>query len=337
MAASTRYEEAAQRALLDHDGGRCHRRRRWGASDEETIWAAAAVLRRWVEPRRAAALYTDWKNVYVRAPRRRRNRRRAWCHGRFGRMCRAGDSDYSGEFAQAKGRVERNHGTHQDRLVKKLRRLAIAAEAGQRVSRDDVSAAAQRAVRAGAGVVRRLSSRMPSERGPWTGCFDSRRRAGVSNDWVVRYHNRLLQLERQSGYARAQHGVRLRSAAGALEIRYREQVMRWTEIVPGAASRSRAVPAIAAAPLGARPRYRPISISSVEEDTTTCERADPGGGSMTRPVDPAGAMDAQNAPTAACKTRQPRFAQRPQGITQGDISKRVNAGDISNGLLRSSA
>src|SRR5436190_2056517 len=29
---------------------------------------------------------------------------------------------------QAKGRVERNHGTHQDRLVKKLRRLAIAAD-----------------------------------------------------------------------------------------------------------------------------------------------------------------------------------------------------------------
>jgi hypothetical protein len=34
-----------------------------------------------------------------------------------------------------------------------------------------------------------------------------------------------------------------------------------------------------------------------------------------RPVDPAAAMDAQNAPTAACKTPRPRFAQRPQGIT----------------------
>ena len=34
---------------------------------EEAIWAAAGVLRRWIEkygvPR---ALYTDWKNVYVR-------------------------------------------------------------------------------------------------------------------------------------------------------------------------------------------------------------------------------------------------------------------------------
>jgi hypothetical protein len=34
---------------------------------EEAIWAAAGVLRRWIEkygvPR---ALYTNWKNVYVR-------------------------------------------------------------------------------------------------------------------------------------------------------------------------------------------------------------------------------------------------------------------------------
>ena len=30
------------------------------------------------------------------------------------------------QFPQAKGRVERNHGTHQDRLIKKMRRKAIA-------------------------------------------------------------------------------------------------------------------------------------------------------------------------------------------------------------------
>ena len=43
--------------------------RTWGRfGAQETIWAAAAVLRGWIEqfgiPR---ALYTDWKNVYVRA------------------------------------------------------------------------------------------------------------------------------------------------------------------------------------------------------------------------------------------------------------------------------
>ena len=36
-------------------------------SEEETIWAAAGVLRRWIERYGVPlALYTDWKNVYVR-------------------------------------------------------------------------------------------------------------------------------------------------------------------------------------------------------------------------------------------------------------------------------
>ncbi len=33
---------------------------------QETIWAAAGVLRRWIEKYGVpVALYTDWKNVYV--------------------------------------------------------------------------------------------------------------------------------------------------------------------------------------------------------------------------------------------------------------------------------
>src|SRR6202035_4077904 len=45
----------------------------------------------------------------------------------FGRMCASlGIQIIAASSPQAKGRVERNHGTHQDRLVKKLRRLGIA-------------------------------------------------------------------------------------------------------------------------------------------------------------------------------------------------------------------
>jgi hypothetical protein len=44
----------------------------------------------------------------------------------FGRMCeRLGIRIIAANSPQAKGRVERNHGTHQDRLVKKLRRKKI--------------------------------------------------------------------------------------------------------------------------------------------------------------------------------------------------------------------
>ena len=57
----------------------------------------------------------------------------------------------------------------------------------------------------------------------------------VSNDWVVRYDNRFLQLERQSGHAPARSTVVVcESVDGHLEIRYRDRVMRWTEITASA-------------------------------------------------------------------------------------------------------
>ena len=64
----------------------------------------------------------------------------------FGRMCASlGIQIIAASSPQAKGRVERNHGTHQDRLVKKLRRLGIAdCDGGECVPGDDVSARAQR-------------------------------------------------------------------------------------------------------------------------------------------------------------------------------------------------
>jgi transposase len=95
---------------------------------QETIWAAAGVLRGWIEqhgiPR---ALYTDWKNVYVRPPNQEERATGAEPLTQFGRMCaKLGITIIPASSPQAKGRIERHHGTHQDRLVKKLRRQAIA-------------------------------------------------------------------------------------------------------------------------------------------------------------------------------------------------------------------
>jgi len=99
--------------------------------EQETIWAAVGVLRAWMEkygvPR---ALYTDWKNVYVRAPTAKELMQGKPGLTQFGRMCeRLGIKIIAAGSPQAKGRVERNHGTHQDRLVKKLRRKKIATHA----------------------------------------------------------------------------------------------------------------------------------------------------------------------------------------------------------------
>jgi hypothetical protein len=46
---------------------------------EETIWAAAGVLRAWIQEHGIpVALYTEWKNVYC-ARRAARSSCREWC------------------------------------------------------------------------------------------------------------------------------------------------------------------------------------------------------------------------------------------------------------------
>ena len=230
---------------------------RFGA--QETIWAAVGVLRAWIAhygiPR---ALYTDWKNVYVRPPNQAERVSGAEPLTQFGRMCATlGIQIIAASSPQAKGRIERNHGTQQDRLVKKLRRKGIAdietanvfletvywadhnARFGQApTSADDFHVARPRGV--GLDTVFRLE--------------ESRT---VSNDWVVRYHNRLLQLERQSGHAPARSTVLVcENAAGTIEIRYRDRAMRWTEIVAGVTAPPHSVPVPPTVPSRAAPRPR---------------------------------------------------------------------------------
>lgn len=98
-----------------------------GTGAEETIWAAVGVLRKLIESYGVPqALYTDWKNVYVREQTGKELLSGQAAVTQFGRMCeRLGIAIIAASSPQAQGRVERNHGTHQDRLVKKLRRKAI--------------------------------------------------------------------------------------------------------------------------------------------------------------------------------------------------------------------
>jgi transposase len=96
--------------------------------EEETIWAAAGILQAWIRahgvPR---ALYTDWKNVYLRSPTNNELAKGEAPLTHFGRMCSKLGIEWIGASSpQAKGRVERGHGTHQDRLIKKLRLQRIA-------------------------------------------------------------------------------------------------------------------------------------------------------------------------------------------------------------------
>src|SRR5215216_2171794 len=120
----TRGPQSCLLTLVDDATGRSHGR----FSAQETIWAAVAVLRDWIEANGIPqALYTDWKNVYVRPPTEEERLTETEPLTQFGRMCaQLGIRIIPASSPQAKGRIERNHGTHQDRLVKKLRRKTIA-------------------------------------------------------------------------------------------------------------------------------------------------------------------------------------------------------------------
>jgi hypothetical protein len=75
-------------------------------------------------------LYVDWKNLYKRSANAQERVRGEEPITQFGRMCaKLGIELIAASSPQAKGRVERMHGTHQDRLVKKLRLERIASHA----------------------------------------------------------------------------------------------------------------------------------------------------------------------------------------------------------------
>jgi len=207
---------------------------------EETIWAAAGVLRRWIEkygvPR---ALYTDWKNVYVREATQAEKQQGVVPLTQLGRMCRAlGIRIIAANSPQAKGRVERAHGTHQDRLVKKLRLAGISsyAEANRYLDAQYLAEHNRRYARAAASKMdyhrRRPTARQLDE------VFWLEEERVVSSDWVVSYKTRLLQLERQSQhYAPARSRVTVReNQQGELAITYRSRQLRFREIFVRAAT-----------------------------------------------------------------------------------------------------
>jgi hypothetical protein len=214
-------------------GRRCHQLHLGRLGEEETIWAAADVLRRWIERHGVPhALYTDWKNVYVRTPNAEETATGAVPLTQFGRMCAALDIQIiAASSPQAKGRIERNHGTHQDRLVKKLRRLGIAdaAAANGFLEHTYLPEHNQRFAVPPASAEdfhRRVPSRTTLDR-----VFQLEEERVLSNDWVVRYDTRYFQVARQSGQAPARSTVVVRQARdGTIELRYRGRLMQWTEI-----------------------------------------------------------------------------------------------------------
>src|SRR5262252_5387773 len=201
---------------------------------EETIWAAVNVLRRWIEkygvPR---ALYTDWKNVYIRQATPAEQLRGEVPVTQFGRMCqKLNIRIIAASSPQAKGRVERNHGTHQDRLIKKMRRKGIDSyEAANDYLENEYLPGHNRRFARPPAKPENYHGRKPTRR-ELRQIFRLETERTISNDWVVRYRGRLLQTQRHSyHHAPAQAKVIVREwESGKLEIRYRGEKIAWKEI-----------------------------------------------------------------------------------------------------------
>lgn len=193
--------------------------------EQETIWAAVGVLRSWIGkygvPR---ALYTDWKNVYKRQPTEGERLRGKAPTTQFGRMCERLEIEIiAASSPQAKGRVERSNGVHQDRLVKKLRRRGIESyEAANEYLEAEYLPEHNRRFAREAARPENYHVKTPST-AKLREVFRLETERWISNDWVVQYQGRFLQLKPQNkryGPTRAKALI-CEWEDGAVQVRYR--------------------------------------------------------------------------------------------------------------------
>ncbi|HYL14449.1 MAG TPA: ISNCY family transposase [Terriglobales bacterium] len=202
---------------------------------EETIWAAVGVLRAWIEqygvPR---ALYTDWKNVYQQKATPAEQLRGKVPVTQFGRMCqKLGIRIIAASSPQAKGRVERTHGVHQDRLIKKMRRKKIASyEAANEYLEKEYLPEHNRRFARVAAKPEDYHGRKPTAR-ELREVFRLETERRISNDWVIRHEGRYWQLQ-PAGQPR--YGPTLSKAlvceweVGVREVYYRGERIAFTEL-----------------------------------------------------------------------------------------------------------
>jgi transposase len=200
--------------------------------EQETIWAVADTLRAWIENYGVPlALYVDWKNLYKRPANAGERLRGEEPITQFGRMCaKLGIELIAASSPQAKGRIERMHGTHQDRLVKKLRRRGIISHQAANVYlREEYLPEHNRRFARRPARVEDYHRRAPRA-AELDRVFRLESERAVSEDGVVRYANRYFQLDRQGGVPAQSQVLVCEGRHGNLSMEYRGRALRWKEI-----------------------------------------------------------------------------------------------------------
>src|SRR5713226_9657977 len=213
---------------------------------EETIWAAAGVLRIWIGkygvPR---ALYTDWKNVYIRKATPAEQLRGKIPITQFGGMCqKLGIRIIAASSPQAKGRVERINGVHQDRLIKKMRRKGIGSyEAANAYLEKEYLPEHNRRFAYPAASPEDYHGRKPTAR-ELREIFRLETERAISNDWVIRHNGRSLQLQPgQRRYGPTQSKALVCEwEDGAMQVYYRGERVAFTELKEPIRKTARLIP-----------------------------------------------------------------------------------------------
>lgn len=221
-----RGETMALSAMIDDATGRVLAR----FAPAETTDAYFDLLERWLKAHgRPVALYSDKKTVFRVPPAEGRDAPPS----QFGRACdELGIELIFAHSPQAKGRVERFFGTAQDRWVKQMRLAGVStiAEANALVARTLLPH------------FNRHFTVTPAEatdaHRPWLrrehdlrAILCPQQTRTVSNDYVVRFEGRLLQLARPALPGLRGGVVIVESRRdGTLAIRFRDKYLRFQEI-----------------------------------------------------------------------------------------------------------
>lgn len=196
-------------------------------ADAESTWAVAGVLEEWISrygvPR---ALYVDGGGAFGSIGREKR-----LGPTQFGRMCRQLGIDLiHARSPQAKGRVERAHGTHQDRLIKKMRVAGISTYADANRFLKDYLADHNR--RYSVPSREATDFHLPlGESIDLSRVFSIHSERQVSLDSVVCYNRRRLQLARTTRLTAGQKISVEESSNGKVRLFASGIELAWTEII----------------------------------------------------------------------------------------------------------
>lgn len=205
---------------------------------EETTEAAMRLLWKWIETYGIpCALYTDRKNVFVtnRGPTLEEQLADEEPRTAFGAACaKLGIRIIPANSPQAKGRVERNHGVDQDRLVKELRLKGITTIDGANKLlangyTEHVNAKFAVAPADPIDAHRRLPKHTVLEE---VFAFEDKR--VLTNDWTIRHENTYYQiLEENRPLPKPKDKLLLRRRLdGTLTIEYNGKPLAYRKIAP---------------------------------------------------------------------------------------------------------